>query len=330
MNNDFVKLVCFKRNFLDERMHYGCIFHLNKSGIISKTGNCENVKFYQRSCSKPLQFSTLINFDIDKKFNFTPEEIAVCCASHTGTKEHQKHILNILSKLGLKEDDLLCPPDLPLDKEEQMFLIRNSLSPQKVHNNCSGKHAAMLALCINNGFDISDYNDLSHPVSSLVINQICNLCGVKIDDVIISKDGCTLPTVATTLPELGKGFLNLFLSEKYKQITSSVLQFPYLAGGKDRIDSEIINAGSGNLIAKVGAEGIIVVVNIEREEALCVKIADSNYLARSLVIIKSMIDIGWLREDNIFSTPLNELYKTKIETELGERVGNAEFCFSLK
>ena len=323
MNADFVKLISFKRNGLEESSNSGCIFHLNKSGIIRQTGNCEKVKFYQRSCSKPMQFSALINEGVLDKFPFSFEEIALCCASHTGTKEHQKHILNILEKTGFSEDDLLCPPDVPLDKEEQKYLIINNMPVRKIHNNCSGKHSAMLALCKFKGFDTSNYNDLSHPLSKLVLDHICDLCETK--DIIISKDGCTLPTVATTLPELGKGFLNLFSSQKYGIIKDAILKFPYLAGGRGRIDSEIINAGCGNLISKVGAGGIIVVVNLEKQEALVVKIADANYLARSLVIIKSMLDLGWLTEEQLNSTPLKDLYAKDIKTETGEIIGGVEF-----
>lgn len=327
MNINYAKLLSFKRNSLEERLHFGYIVHLNKFGIINQSGDCENVKFFQRSCSKPMQFSALINEKTDEKFGFTPQEIAVCCASHTGTKEHQKHILSVLNKIGLSEDNLLCPIDLPLSKEEQEFLIKNFLPVRKIHNNCSGKHSAMLALCKDKGFDVSNYNDLKNPLSSLVIEQICSLCEVSKNDIIISKDGCTLPTVATTLPELGRGFLNLFLSSKYEKITQSILEFPYLAGGEGRIDSEIINAGKGNLISKVGAEGVIVVVNLKKQEAICVKIADSNYLARSLVIVKSMLDLGWLSQEIVSLTPLNDLYKTNIQTETGETVGAVKFCF---
>ena len=227
----------------------------------------------------------------------------------------------------MTENDLLCPPDSPLDKYEKEYLIKNNLPVLKIHNNCSGKHAAMLTLCKHKNFETSNYNDLSHSISKIVIEQICNLCETK--DIVISKDGCTLPTVATTLPELGKGFLNLFLSEKYEKIRTSILNHPYLAGGRGRIDSEIISAGKGNLISKVGAGGIIVVVNLKREEALVVKISDASYSARSLVIIKSMLDLGWLEEEDVIKSPLNDLYETKIKTETGEIIGEAEFLFKI-
>ncbi len=329
MNISYAKLLSFKRNSLEEKVHFGYIVHINKNKIINQVGECEDIKFYQRSCSKPMQFSALINEKTDDKFSFTPQEIAVCCASHTGTKEHQKHILSVLNKIGLSEDSLLCPPDSPLSKDEQEFLIKNNLPVRKIHNNCSGKHAAMLALCKDKDFDISTYNSLSNPLSKLVIEQLSSLCEVSQNNIIISKDGCTLPTVATTLPELCRGFLNLFLSNKYKKITKAILEFPYFAGGEGRIDSEIINSGQGNLISKVGAEGIIVVVNLNKEEALAVKIADSNYLARSLVIVKSMLNLGWLTREQVSLSPLNDLYKTNIQTETGEVVGAVEFCSEL-
>lgn len=324
MTNDYPILIKFMRNSLEETSHSGFIIHLNKSKILNKIGNSENIKFYQRSCSKPMQFSELTKNGYDKEFS--EEEIAVCCASHTGTKEHQKHIRSVLNIINMTENNLLCPPDSPLDKNEGEYLLKNNLPVLKIHNNCSGKHSAMLALCRYEGYETKNYTDLNHPLTKLILNQISSLCETK--DIKISKDGCTLPTFATTLSEIGKGFLNLFCSEKYERIRNSILKYPYLAGGEGRIDSEIINAGNGKLISKVGAGGIIVVLNLEKEEAIVVKISDASYLARSIVVIKTMLELGWLSNEQLKQSPLNDLYKTEIETETGEKVGEAEFCFS--
>ncbi len=325
MTNNYPPLIKLLRNGLEESSHFGFIIHLNKSKILNKIGESENIKFFQRSCSKPLQFSLLTKYDYD--INFTQEEIAVCCASHTGTKEHQRHIRSILYNIKLTENDLLCPPDQPLDKYEKEYLIKNNLPYLKIHNNCSGKHSAMLTLCRFKGYDIKGYNEVNHPLTKLVINQICNLC--ETEDIIISLDGCTLPTYATTLQQLGKGFLNLFLNEKYERITSSIIKYPYLAGGRGRIDSEIIACGKGNLISKVGAGGIIVVMNRKKEEVIVVKIADTSYTARSLAVIKTMLCLGWLSEEELKQSPLNDLYHTDITTETGAKVGKAEFLFNI-
>lgn len=329
MNNkeaEYEKLIEYNRNGLNEQVHFGIILHMNKNGIIKKLGDHNNYKFYHRSCMKPLQVSPIIDLELDKKYNLSLEEIAVCCASHTGDLIHQEHIKSILNKIGYKEDNLLCPAHSPLSKDEQKKLILANINPTKIHNNCSGKHSAMLAICKEMNFPISNYKDLENPLSDYIIQKVCNLCEVTKEEIIISKDGCGLPVIATTLESLGRGFINLFTDKKYNKITQAFLNYPYLIGGKNRQDSEIINA-STNLIAKVGACGLCVVVNIEKEECLVVKIADSNMEARSIATIEALLQLKWL--DIIPSSQINNIYKRKIVSQDNEVLGFINSCFCM-
>ncbi len=329
MNNkeaEYTKLVEYNRNGLNEQVHFGIILHMNKKGIIKKVGNDNGYKFYHRSCMKPLQVSPIIDLGLDKKYNLTLEEIAVCCASHTGDLIHQEKIKSILNKIGYKEDDLLCPPHSPLSKEEQKRLILNNLEPTKIHNNCSGKHSAMLSICKEMNFPTSNYKDLDNPLSEFIIKHVCKLCEVNKDDIVISKDGCGLPVIATTLEELGRGFLNLFTNKKYEKITKAFLNYPYLIGGKNRQDSEIINI-SKNLVAKVGACGLCVVVNIEKEECIVVKIADSNMEARTIATIDALLQLKWL--ETVSASQVNNIYIKKILSQDNEVLGSINSCFNL-
>ena len=113
---EYAQLLKYIRNGLVEQVHYGIILHMNKHGIINKIGEDNNYKFYHRSCMKPLQVSPLIDLGLDKKYNLTPDEIAVCCASHTGDIIHQEKIRALLKKAGFSENDLLCAAHQPLSK----------------------------------------------------------------------------------------------------------------------------------------------------------------------------------------------------------------------
>lgn len=324
----YTELVKYERNGLTEQVHSGILLYMNKNKILYRAGNDNNYKFYHRSCMKPMQASILIDLGIDKELDLTNQELAVCCASHTGDIEHQELVLSILKKNNLTEESLLCPPHTPLSKEEQKRLIINNTNPTKIHNNCSGKHAAMLSICLHNNFCLSNYKDFSHPLTKMVINKICELCEIKNEDYQISKDGCGLPVIATTLEQLGKGFLNLFTSEKYKRLTDAFLQYPYLIGGKDRLDSEIINA-SENIIAKVGAGGLCTVVNTKKEECLVIKIADSNMEARSFAIISALLQLKWLDPDKMYSSRLKNLYIKEILSQDNDVLGYVYPCFSI-
>lgn len=328
MNPVFAKLVEFERNGLVEQEHSGIILHLNKNKILKKIGEDNNYKFYQRSCMKPLQLAEHIELGLHKKFNFTLAEIAVASASHTGSLQHQEIVRSILSKIGLDESNLLCGKQVPLSKEEQNRLLIANEQEKPIHNNCSGKHAAMLALCVSNGWSIDNYLEDSHPLNQVVIARVAKLCNVPTGDYVLSKDGCGLPTIATTLQQLGLGFLNLFFDEKYSVIKNAFLENPYLIGGEDRLDSEIIVASNKTLIAKVGAGGLCVVLNVDKEEAIVVKIADANMKARSIVVIEVLRQLNWLDDNQISSNKINSLFDKTIKTLDGEVIGSINTCFS--
>ncbi|MCD7780364.1 MAG: asparaginase [Candidatus Gastranaerophilales bacterium] len=325
---DFLKLLEYNRNGLTEQVHYGIILYMNKNGIIKEIGENNDYKFYHRSCMKPLQASPLFDLRLDKKYNLTEKELAVCCASHCGDKFHQEIILSLLHKFGFKEDDLLCKPQMPLSKKEQEILIKEGKPLKKIHNNCSGKHSAMLAICKEMGFDTKTYKNMDNPLTDFITEKVCNLCNVSKNNTVLSKDGCGLPVIATTLKELGFGFLNLFTDKKYEKIKKAFLNNPYLIGGEERLDSEIINA-SDNLIAKVGACGLCVVVNIDSEECIVVKIADSNMEARSIVTINTLLQLKWTDLNKVQSARINNIYKKSIISQDNEIIGEITPCFSI-
>ena len=327
-NYNYTKLVEYVRNGLVEQVHFGTIFYMNKEKVLYKTNN-NNYRFYHRSCMKPLQASPLIDLDIDKKYSLTLEEIGICCASHCGDIIHQNAVLSVLHKTGFNENNLLCKPILPLSKEEKERLIIEREPILKIHNNCSGKHAIMLAICKELGYSINNYKDINHPLTKYIINKVCELCEINDEEIIISKDGCGLPVIATTLEALGKGFLNLFLNNIYKKIKEAFLKYPYIIGGKERLDSEIINASNGNLIAKVGACGLCVVVNLKSEECIVIKIADSNMEARSFATINALIQLKWLEPNRIYSSQINKIYISKIISQDNEVLGDIIPCFNI-
>ena len=296
---NYVKLIEYIRNGLVEQVHFGLIIRMNKNGVIERIGNDNDYKFYHRSCMKPMQASLIIDLGIDKKYELSEDEIALCCASHAGDKIHQRIVKNILDKAGFTQEDLLCPSHEPLSKKENDFLLLNSLSPKKIHNNCSGKHAAMLSICREKNFPVQNYKDLTHPLSDLVINHVCKLCEVKKDEIIISKDGCGLPVIATSLEQLGKGFLNLFT------------------------DNTQIIENTKNVIAKVGACGLCVIVNIEKQEAVIIKIADSNMEARFYTAFEVLKQLNWLENNSIIEN-------REIKTLDDEVIGIIKPCFCLK
>ncbi len=326
----FAKLLEYKRNGLVEEEHSGLILHFSKDKIFNEVGTHNNYKFYQRSCMKPLQLARLIDLELDKIYGFSQDEIAFMAASHTGDIEHQKRVRSILNKLNLDESYLLCPKHQPLSKNERERLLLNKLEPLPIHNNCSGKHSAMLAICKHMDFPLNNYMDDNHPLKEFIISKVLEICEVKDNDYVISKDGCGLPTIATSLYNLGIGFLNLFLNPRYSSIKNAYINFPYLIGGEGRHDSEIINASGGNLVAKVGAGGLIVIANLEKEECLVIKIADLDMKARILTAVTALKQLKWITETQILESPLSDIVSFDILSLWNEKLGEISPCFELK
>ena len=320
-------LLDYLRSGLSEQTHFGFIKLIGKNGLLASVGDDKETVFYQRSCAKPLQAGLLVDDGIIEYFKLTEKEIAISCASHTGTQEHTKILENYLKKIGCTKNDLLCGYHEPISKQAQNGLILAGEKPDILQNNCSGKHTFMLAYCKKNGLSIKDYDTPSHPLQKNIEKQLKKLCGVK-NVLRLTKDGCGVPIWATTLEQLGTGYLNLFTNPKYEKITNAFKKNPYIIGGAERLDSEIINANN-NLVAKVGAGGLCVVVNTERQQALVVKTCDAELKARTLITIFALLQLKWLEEKHLKTQTMSKFFDPSIKTLHGEIIGKAVPCFDL-
>jgi L-asparaginase II len=238
-----------------------------------------------------LQASLIVDYGLDKEYDLTSSEIAVCCASHAGETVHINILKKLMEKFGLSEDNLKCGVTEPLSQRAQRKLILNNEKPTVLHNNCSGKHIMMLGLCRLKGWDIENYDDLNHPLQQEIKNKIYKLCNLK-QEYPVTKDGCGVPICSMPLANMVFGYLNLFCDPKYEVIKNAFLDNPYIIGGENRTDTKILE-NSKNLIAKVGAGGLCIVVNPEIEEAFVVKICDANMQAREVATIDLINNLHW-------------------------------------
>jgi len=321
------KLVEFVRSGLVEQEHFGFLSILSINGTTLKIGDDKNYPFYLRSCAKPLQSALLIDFGLDEFYDMSSEEIAICCASHAGEPCHTEVVEGFLKKIGLDKSYLKCGLHKPISRSEQNKLLLCGQCEDILQNNCSGKHAMMLAVCIKNGWSLDNYDEINHPLQVAIKNKIYELCECK-TDYPITKDGCGVPILAMPLENMVRGYLNLFLSEKYSKIRKAFVQNPYLIGGEDRLDTAIMSANK-DLIAKVGAGGLCIVVNLEKKEGLIVKIMDCDMKARAFVLIEALNQLGWLNVEMLKNDLIIAQNKTDILTLHGEKIGSAKCLFKV-
>lgn len=277
-------LVQHIRDGLIEEEHSGHVYTLGSKEYT-------DYPYYLRSCAKPLQASLLIDFELDKKFNLTSEEIALCCASHAGEKCHSDIAKRLLDKFGLNYTDLKCGLHKPLSRTRQDEMLISGESYGYFHNNCVGKHLLFLALCQVNGWDTKTYDDFKHPLQVCVKNKINDLCEV-VKTYPVTKDGCGVPILAMPLMNMLKGYVRLFCDDKYFKLKQAFLENPYIIGGENRLDTEVMTHSNG-LIAKVGAGGLCIVVNPKQENGVIVKINDCNMDIRRIVVFEALNKLGW-------------------------------------
>ena len=278
------------RNFRDgllEEEQFGFITRVSKGGTLLETfGESLDEPFYLRSCEKPLQASLAIDYELD----LTDKELALASGSNAGEKCHYETALDFAKKFGIRAEDLKCGVHKPLSKTRQAEMLLTGEKENVFHNNCVGKHLTMLALCKKLGLPLENYDNLEHPLQQLIIKRVNELCEVTAN-YPVTKDGCGVPVVSMPLKNMVLGFLNLFCNPKYEKMTAAIRNNPYIYGGEDRTDTKIV-AGSG-LIAKVGAGGLCIVINTEKEEGFVVKVSDCDMKARELVVIDYINRLGW-------------------------------------
>lgn len=328
-----VKILEYLRDKLIEQEHFGFLVKISSNGSVFKVGDDRSYPFYLRSCAKPLQASLLIDFGLDKFYNMTSEEIALCCASHAGESCHVNIVKGFLGKIGFDESYLKCGLHKPLSKTEQNKLILSGEKESILQNNCSGKHTMMLAICKKMGWGVNDYDEQGHPLQIAIKNKIYELCNCECD-YPVTKDGCGVPIHAMPLENMVKGYLNLFLSEKYSKIRDAFIQNPYLIGGEDRLDTAIITAAftsplTSHLIAKVGAGGLCIVINLKQREGLIIKVMDSDMKARAICAIDALKQLGWLDKKMLENDLIKAQNKTDILTLHGEKIGQAITTFKI-
>ncbi|WP_280402380.1 asparaginase [Nocardia carnea] len=250
MGVDLVEVV---RSGFRECVHRGSVVIVGPDGAPTYEAGSVHVPIYPRSTNKPLQVLTLLKLGFDP---VDEAELAIAGASHFGEPEHIRLVERLLHRYGFREDDLACPPDLPMDEKTRAGVIHRGEGPGKRYMNCSGKHAAMLATCAVNGWPTAGYTDPGHPLQQAVTAQVTALTGEPETDLGI--DGCGLPIVPVALVNLARAFAALAGAEPgtpERRIADALRAHPWVISGTNGPDLLAMRAIPG-LLCKIGADGV--------------------------------------------------------------------------
>lgn len=266
---------------MDESVHHGAVVGLDAAGAIAIAHGDPDQSVYPRSAVKPLQVAAMMAAGLD-----APDDLlALACASHDGRPEHVAGVRRLLATVGLDETALDNTPAWPVDVAATAALIREGQHPSSLLQNCSGKHAAMLATCVVNGWTTTDYLAPDHPVQRLIVEHLDAVLGGVSH---VGVDGCGAPTPVCRLRGLAEAVRQVALAGD--RVHRAMTAHPELVGGPTRDVTRLMRAVPG-LVAKEGAEGVYVAA-LPDGRAVALKIADGAHRARVPVMVAVLRALG--------------------------------------
>ncbi len=287
------------RSGFTESRHHGAVAGLAPDGTQVISVGHTDVPFFPRSANKPLQAAAMVRSGLA----LDAELLALAAASHSGEDFHADGVRKILSGAGLSEDDLRCPVSWPLDAETAKRLIARGEGMSRIRMNCSGKHAAMLATCVQNGWPTDTYLAPGHRLQQAIRHAIEELAGER--TTTTGVDGCGAPLFALTMAGLARAFRRLVLSvpgTPERKVADAMRAHPEWTSGTSRDERRLMDAVPG-LLVKAGAEGVNAFALGDGRSGT-VKIDDGSARARTPVTVAALRLLGIAVPDELATVPV--------------------------
>lgn len=253
----------------------------SRSHILSVAGDGSHTSFV-RSSLKPFQALTFVNSGVLEQFDLNDLDLAIACSSHAGTVKHGRQAFRILWQTNLQASDLQCP--IPEGKQSPL------------EHNCSGKHAAMLAVCRQQSWQTSSYMDRKHPLQRSILGNVAELLKMPVDEILGAKDDCGVPTYMLQLNQMAALYGHLTASDRLdlERIVRAMVAHPELIAGDGYFDTELMRLSDGEIVSKTGAEGIQCVGRVGEGMGLAVKVVDGSKRAKYAATLHILQQLGWI------------------------------------
>ena len=276
-----VELAILSRSGLDESRHLGAAVVVSPDGTVARALGDADALVYGRSSLKFFQAIAVLRSGVALE----GAQLVLATASHAGTPEHVAVVRELLARAGLGEDSLQCPLDWPLDSASRSA----ASAPARVTMNCSGKHAAFLLACVQNGWPTASYLEPVHPLQQQIRLTVEEFTGQPV--VHVGVDGCGAPVFATTLRGLATavGRVAAARDPSAAMLMAAVLAEPWAIDGPGRANTVVIE--QLGLLVKGGAEGVIVMA-APNGTAVALKMLDGSARATSLVALGLLASVG--------------------------------------
>jgi L-asparaginase II len=298
-----------------------------RNGRVERSrGDLEFPVFY-RSAAKPIQTLAVIESGAADRFAFTDEELAMVVGSHDGAPHNARLATSMLEKAGEGPELLRCGGHRSLNREVYEEYVRQGYRWGRLEDNCSGKHAGMIAAAKVWGEDPSRYVELDSRIQRENVANVSLLTGVDEKAIPIATDGCAAPSCAVPVDGMALAMARITTPDDLPEAKAAaadrimrvVQKHPDMVAGPKRFDTRVVRAGKGRILAKMGAEGVEVLGVGGERLGIAVKIVDGGRRAVEAVVAALLIDLGILaRED------LADYYERPVLSREGDPVGEIE------
>ncbi|RKG95724.1 asparaginase [Corallococcus sp. CA053C] len=248
-----------------------------EGALVAASGDPDRVTFW-RSAAKPFQSLPLVQDGAADRYGFGPRELALSCASHSSEPMHRALAMQMLRACGCEEHQLACGPHPPLSPTVAEEALRAGVVLTPRWNNCSGKHAGMLALARHHGWDPKGYASAGHPVQERIQDEVAKWTGLPRDAFVKGVDGCLAVAFALSLRAMATAWARFGISEdpSARRLREAMLAHPELVGGKGRACTDMLTAFRGEAVVKIGAEGVYCAALPRARLGVALKVEDGD------------------------------------------------------
>ena len=325
-----IPFVHVRRGALVESVHAVAACAVDVRGAVVLGFGDVDTPVFLRSASKPFIAAAIVESGAAERFSLNAREIAVIAASHDGEPFHVDAVCSMLKKIGLDRAALRCGAHAPSFEPAAAALAAAGEAPSALHNNCSGKHAGILAMCVHLGFDVESYLEAEHPAQRRVLAFCARMLDEASAELPLAVDGCGIPTFATTLRRAARAFARMATLDDVNRADAAALRTvseamsaePAYVGGTARFDTALIAATAGRILGKAGAEGVHGDALRREGLGLAVKVIDGSRRAAAPATLALLRELGALEPDE--EARLRKFAEPEIRNVAGRVVGQID------
>ena len=311
-----------------ESSHQVKVLVTNANGKTLLSTKNDNEFFFPRSSIKIFQAIPFAMSSAIKDYRLSNKHIALACSSHKGEEFHIRELKKWISKINLKTKNLQCGVHGPLDKKASEKIIYSRREFNELHNNCAGKHLAMLTSCLANSQSIKNYLDYNHTHQKNIRKIFNKFTETKLSKKNFSLDGCSAPQYSFKIKYISKALNNLIKSyknnyhytEQVRILVNSILENPEFIGGTSSFDTKVIKTSKRKIFCKSGAEGVFLFVDIQKEISGVIKITDGNERAIPITILNIFKKLKIMNNEELKNLEKKE--KFDLQNHAGKKIGH--------